>query len=384
MRVVVAMDSFKGTLSAQEACECVRRGLLGARPGMDVVMCPMADGGEGTLDVLLGNPGGRRMTREVSSPIFGRRVRASYGWFPARKLAVVEMAQASGLLLVSGEDRNPMETTTYGTGELLRAALELHPEHVLLAVGGSATVDGGTGAAAALGWRFLDRSGEPAGYGGKSLLKIETIVPPAEKYSAEIRVLCDVDSPLCGPQGAARIYGPQKGARPDMVAELEKGLDNLAQVVKDQLGMDIASIPGGGAAGGMAAGAVAFMGAGLVPGAQAVMEAIGLEEEIRKADHVITGEGRFDGQSARGKVVAGVAVCAKRHDVPVMVIAGDVDGDAAGKSGIVFRRAISARPAGMPVDEAMSRASELLTAAAKEAALSLDSGHCREYDLNER
>jgi len=370
MRVLVSMDSFKGTLSAPEACECVRRGLLKARPDLEVTACPMADGGEGTLDVLLGRPGGVRMEREVAGPFPGRRVRAAFGWFPESQTAVVEMAQASGLLLVPGADRNPMKATTFGTGELLRAALELQPREILLTVGGSATVDGGTGAAMALGWRFLDEKGNPAGFGGEALSKIRKIEPPPACFSSRFRVLCDVDSPLCGPDGAARVYGPQKGATPVMVAELERGLENLARAVREQLGKDITAIPGGGAAGGLAAGAAAFMNADLVPGSQAVIEAIGLKSEIRGADYVITGEGRFDRQSARGKVVAGVAATAKECGVPVIVIAGDVDASAS-KGRMEILRAIAARRPGMPLDAALKRAAVLLEEAAAGAASSL-------------
>ncbi|MGD9873977.1 MAG: glycerate kinase [Kiritimatiellia bacterium] len=368
MRVLVAMDSFKGTLSAKDACRCVKRGLLKARPDLEVVTRPMADGGEGTLDVLLETSGGNRIAMDAHGPIFGRKVRAAFGWIPKTKLALVEMAQASGLLLVSGAERDPMKTTTFGTGELLRAALELHPDKILLAVGGSATVDGGVGAAMALGWRFLDPAGRPVGYGGGELRKIASIVPPRERFPVKCSVLCDVDNPLCGAHGAARVYGPQKGASPDAVVELERGLQHLAQLVNEKLGLDIAAIPGGGAAGGLAGGAAAFMNAELVPGSQAVIEAIGLEDEIRKADYVITGEGRFDGQSARGKVVAGMASVAQKHGVPVIVLAGDVVPYAAEKGEMFFERAISARLPGMPLDEALARAAELLECAAAQAA----------------
>ena len=371
MHVLAAMYSFKGTLSAPEACECVRRGLLKARPDLQVTACPMTDGGEGTLDVLLNRPGGIRITREVSGPIHGRPVQATYGWLPESKTAIVEMAQASGLLLVSGADRNPMKTTTFGTGELLRAALEQKPREVLLTVGGSATVDGGVGAAMAQGWRFLDDAGQPIGFGGEALLKISTIESPSAPFLAGCRVLCDVDSPLCGAQGAARVYGPQKGAMPGMVAGLERGLENLARVVKEQLGKDISVIPGGGAAGGLAAGAFAFMDAQLVPGSQAVIDALGLGDAIRDADYVITGEGRFDGQSARGKVVAGIAAVAKKCGVPVIVIAGDVAPESSSQGDIEFVRAIASRRPGMPLDQALKRAAELLEEAAAGAAARL-------------
>jgi glycerate kinase len=326
------MDSFKDSLPAPRACKIVAQAVASVTPDARIIVKPMADGGEGTAEALIAassrrsEPGGNGqwIERTVMGPLPDMEVSAGFAWFPGDKTAVVEMAAASGLQLLPLGKRNPLKTTTYGTGRLIAAAVEHGAERILLAVGGSATVDGGVGAAAALGWKFLDRKGRQIGLGGGQLHLIDRIVPPAEPSRATVEVLCDVDNPLCGEHGAAKVYGPQKGATEEMVQVLEKGLAHLARMVHDQLGRDIADVPGAGAAGGLAAGALAFMDARLVSGIETVMAQSRLAEALAEADWVITGEGRFDRQSLRGKVVAGVARLAKTSGSKMAVLAGQV------------------------------------------------------------
>ena len=368
VKIVVALDKFKGSLTAPRACEIVRNAIHSIQPGVNIVLRPMADGGDGTAEVLHTALGGQRLAREVSGPIPGTRINASYLWLERERMAVVEMAGASGLALLNQEPRDPLKTTTFGTGELIADSVVRGARRILLGVGGSATVDGGVGAAMALGWRFLDAHGRPVGFGGGELEKIEQLVPPSDLRLPAMEVLCDVDNPLCGERGAARVFGPQKGATPKAVEQLDAGLRHLAKLVKEQLGKDVANVPGAGAAGGLAAGAVAFLGARLVPGVETVMDVIGLDAELADADWVITGEGRFDEQSLRGKVVSGIAKLAAQHGVKVAVLAGSVQvlKSAWRREGIEV--AFSTMKPGMRLDEAMASAEKLLESAARELA----------------
>ena len=364
MKIVVALDKFKGSLSAPEACRIVRDALFSVRPELQIVVKPMADGGDGTAEVLRSALGGEWISLPVTGPLHGMRVTAKYLWIERERTAVIEMASASGLVLLKPEQRNPLKATTYGTGELIRDAVKRGAQRILLGVGGSATVDGGIGAAMALGWRFLDASGKPVGHGGGELERIARVERPTSLQLTEIEVLCDVNNPLCGEQGAARVFGPQKGATREMVERLDAGLCHLAELVKIQLGKSIADVPGAGAAGGLAAGAMAFMNAKLVPGVDAVAEAIDLDDALRGADWVITGEGCFDEQSLRGKVVSGVAKRARKFGVKVAVLAGSVK--AAKPEGIEVL--LATRKEGMSLDQAMANASSLLEKAAGELA----------------
>lgn len=350
MKIVVAMDSFKGSLTAMRACDIVAEAIRSSRPDATVVTKPMADGGEGTAATLMAAAGGEWVPIEVMGPLPEMRVNAGYVWLPATRTAVVEMATASGLPLLRPDQYNPLKTTTYGTGQLIQSAMERGADQILLAIGGSATVDGGVGAAMALGWRFLTADGREIALGGGALSEIREIFPPAngtsdpcpvtsdpknerrvtgderrlDRLPPAVKVLCDVDNPLCGEHGAARVYGPQKGATPEMVEILDANLSHLAARVKDQLGENIKDLPGSGAAGGLAAGAVAFLDARLVSGVDEVIAQNGLRQELADADWVITGEGRFDTQSLRGKVVSGVSRAARESGVKVAVLAGQV------------------------------------------------------------
>jgi glycerate kinase len=324
MKIVVAIDSFKGSLTAVQACEIVAQAIRSMMPQAEVVTRPMADGGEGTASVLMAAAGGQWISRTTMGPLPDMQVDAGFVWLAGDKTAVVEMATAAGLQLLRPEQRNPLRTTTYGVGQLIKAAIEYGAGRILLAIGGSATTDGGVGAAAALDWRFLAEDGQEIGLGGGQLGRISRIVPPKRGLAVAVEVLCDVDNPLCGAHGAARVYGPQKGATPEMVEMLDAALAHLADVVKEQLGRDIAEVPGAGAAGGLAAGAMAFMNARLVCGIDTVMAQTRLHEAVVGADWVITGEGSFDEQSLRGKVVSGVIRIAKAAGAQVGVLAGQV------------------------------------------------------------
>jgi glycerate kinase len=318
------MDSFKSSISAVCACKIVQDTLKSIYPDFKIVSIPMADGGEGTAEAMRAARGGEWIEIRAMGPLPLMQVSAGFAFFPDTKVALVEMAKASGLELLSPEQANPLKTTTFGTGQLIRAAVDYGADKILLAVGGSATVDGGVGAAQALGWKFLDSDGNQIGFGGGQLEYIDKIIKPDELNLPEIEVLCDVDNPLVGEDGAARIFGPQKGATAEMVERLEAGLNHLAEVVRQQLGRQILQVPGSGAAGGLSAGAIAFMDAKLVRGIETIIQESGLAEEISDADWVITGEGRFDSQSLRGKVVSGVTKAAKLSRARVCVIAGAV------------------------------------------------------------
>ena len=323
----------------------MRDGIFSVRPDIETVILPMADGGEGTAEAMMAALGGKWIPLTVTGPLPHMKVEAGFVWLPELKTAVVEMAKASGLPWLKPEEYNPVIATTYGTGELIKAAIEKGATKILLTVGGSATVDGGVGAAEALGWVF-PMSG--------------TIVPPENFEMPEVDVLCDVTNPLCGPNGAAHVYGPQKGATPQMVEELDSRLWKLSEKVFQCLEKDVRDLPGAGAAGGLAFGAVAFMGGRLVRGVDAVMDTIGLADALQGADWVLTGEGRFDSQSLQGKVVDGVARLAKQAGAKTGVIAGCVrltepEWRAAGVSFVA-----SLQPEGMSTEESIRRSRELL------------------------
>lgn len=322
MKIVVAMDSFKGSLTAVRACQITADILLSLRSNLQVVRKPMADGGEGTAEAMIRAMDGVWIAKQVTGPLLSMKADAGFVWFEKDRMALVEMAIANGLPLLTPHQRNPLKTSTFGTGQLINAAIEKGAKRILLAVGGSATVDGGIGAAAALGWKFLDKNSKPVEPTGGNLQEINKIVTPASlSRIPEIEVLCDVENKLLGPVGAAAIFGPQKGATPEMVVQLEKGLIHLAKAVRLHLSKDI-DISHAGAAGGLAAGAVAFMNAKLVSGIDTIIKYTGIEQDIQDADWLITGEGSFDSQSLSGKVISGLAKIARRTNTKIAVLAG--------------------------------------------------------------
>lgn len=373
MKFVVGMDSFKGGLSAAEACRAVGEGLRSALPEAMVVEKPMADGGEGTAAALLAaRADGRWIPVRARGPLAERTVGAGFAWFEDERLAVVEMAAVNGLPLLGEDGRDPLAATTLGTGELIRAALDRGARRILLALGGSATSDGGAGAAHALGWRFFDRSGEsilPRGGNLGEIVRIEA--PSAGVPTVPVSVLCDVTNPLYGRDGAAFVYGPQKGATPEMVEWLDEGLRHLARILSEQHGVDVSGLPGGGAAGGLGAGAVAFLGAKLEPGIDAIVRANGLAHALVGADWCLTGEGSFDLQSLSGKVVAGVARAAGDVGVPTVVLAGRIRVGPADYRSFGIREARATHADSMPVDEVIRREGELIRETAAQWARSI-------------
>ncbi|MCG0240050.1 MAG: glycerate kinase [Firmicutes bacterium] len=369
MRIVVAPDSFKGSLTAAEAARAMARGVRAVWPEAEVLEVPMADGGEGTVDALVAATGGRYVTRQVTGPL-GRPVEARFGILGDGETAVIEMAAASGLLLVPPAERDPRYTTTYGTGELIRAALDLGVRRIVCGIGGSATNDGGAGMVQALGGRLLKADGTEIGFGGAALLELDRIdlsgLDP-RLQDVEILVACDVDNPLCGPRGASAVYGPQKGATPEMVELLDRALGHLADVMARDLGRDVRDIPGAGAAGGLGAGLMGFLGARLRPGVEVVMEAVRLDALVEGAALVITGEGKTDGQTLAGKVPLGVARVAARKGVPVIVVSGAVTPDADRLLDHHIAALLSICEGPIALEEAMARAAELLERATARA-----------------
>ena len=320
-RYVLVPDSFKGTLASREVCAILREEILRAKPDAEVVSIPVADGGEGSVDAFLTAVGGQR----VQVPCHGSHMEEMTGFYGLLPdgTAVVEMAAAAGLPLV-GSRLEPDTATTYGVGELMADAAARGARRIILGLGGSATNDGGCGAAAALGARFLDEQGNAFLPTGGNLDRIAHIDLRGQRSLPEITVMCDIDNPLCGPTGASAVFGPQKGADPEMVRRLDGNLRHLAEVIRRDLDVEILDLPGAGAAGGMGGGAAAFWNGTLKMGIETVLDTVGFDQTVRGARLVITGEGRLDGQSLRGKVVSGVAARAKRAGVPVVALVGAV------------------------------------------------------------
>ena len=325
-RVVIAIDSFKGSLSSIEAGEAAATGVRRALPTAKCAVRPLADGGEGTVDALVAGLGGERVSVRVTGPA-GRPVTATYGLVPGG-LAVMEMAEAAGITLVSGAEKNPLHTTTYGVGEMILDAIEHGAKKFVIGIGGSATNDGGAGMLEALGWRLLDADGNVIPRGGAGLAKLAKIEVPqdfgAQLAALDFKVACDVTNPLCGPNGASAVFGPQKGATPAMAKELDAALSNFAAVAQsvDPDNRAVELFPGAGAAGGLGFAFKAFLNAELVPGVDLILNETRLEEFVRDADIVITGEGRLDGQTVMGKAPIGVARLAKRFGKKVLAFSG--------------------------------------------------------------
>ena len=376
MKVIIAPDSFKESLSALEACHAIEKGWRKVFPDAEVVKVPMADGGEGTVQSLVDATGGRLIHCEVTGP-HGTPVKAFYGMLGDGKTAIIEMAAASGLALVPQELRNPLVTTTRGTGELIVSALNEGVSTIILGLGGSATNDGGAGMAQALGVRLLAEDGFDIGQGGGELQRIARIdMSEADPRLKQVTFVaaCDVDNPLTGERGASAVFGPQKGAGADMVRQLDDNLVHYAAMIKEYLGSDVEQIPGAGAAGGLGAGVLAFLGAELKRGVDIVIEATGLASQVRDADLVITGEGRIDSQTIYGKTPMGVAKTAKLYGVPVIGLAGTLsDGhEVVHEHGIDMVFTIV--PGVCSLDDAMRQAAGNMEQTARNIAMALKCG----------
>jgi glycerate kinase len=365
MKIVIASDSFKGSLSNCQICSIISDEIKKVNSNWQIVQLPMADGGEGTCQCLLEALNGSFIPMSVTGPLLGTLTIAGFGWIQQPKMAVVEMAKASGLELLTEKQQNPMNTTTFGTGQLIKTADKRNPDSILLAVGGSSTCDCGIGAAAALGYKFIDANGDEISPTGRNLSKIVNILPPDKKLNSKVRVLCDVNNPLFGPNGAACVYGPQKGADKKMVQELDDGLRHISKIITDQLNKDIAEVPGAGAAGGLSAGAMAFMNAELVSGIDTIIEYTKLDEKLNNADWVITGEGCFDNQSLSGKVIDGVLKTANKNKVKTAVIAGKVELDEQEYTKAGVAEAFALMQPNMKLSYAISNANSLLRKATR-------------------
>ncbi len=367
MRLLIAPQEFKGSLSARQAAAAIAEGIRRALPEAEVDLLPMADGGPGTVEALVAARGGRCLQASVTDPL-GRPIEAVWGLLEDAASAVIEMAAASGLVLLRAEERDPRIASTFGTGQFIRAALDSGCHRIIVGVGGSATNDGGAGMAQALGARLLDERGDELPRGGAALARLDRIdVSGLDSRLAgcRVQVAVDVTNPLCGPTGASMVYGPQKGATPEMARELDAALARYARVIERDLGVAVAELPGAGAAGGLGAGLVAFLGAEVGPGVDLIAEAAGLADRLAGADLVLTGEGRLDAQTGYGKTVAGVARMAKERGLPVIALAGEVTADATSLREQGIDAALSITPGPMTLAEAEARAAELLAAASE-------------------
>lgn len=372
MRILVAPDKFKGSMTGREAGDAMRAGLLRVWPSAQIDVVPVADGGDGTATALLDAVGGRRIERSVQRPD-GKPVNASFVLLSDGETGVVELAAASGLALMPSGSNDPITATTFGTGELIAAALDAGAHRVILAIGGSATNDAGAGALSALGVRFLDASGSELPRGGAALARLDSIDDSAlskRLNGASIEIACDVDNPLVGPNGASAIYGPQKGASPEDVRVLDAALTHFADIVAKKTGADVRNVPGGGAAGGIAGGFLALAGAKLDHGADLVFELVGFDNRLEGASLVVTGEGRLDRQTLAGKAPFAVAKAAHERSIPVAAVAGTVDlrGDDLEK---LYLLAAEPLVTGKPSEDDMRRARELTTDAAERLARKL-------------
>jgi len=367
MKILICPDKFKESLSAANAAQHIFNGIKKVIPGADCRIIPLADGGEGTVDALVAATNGNKVQAIVSDPLL-RKVNSFYGISGDGKTAFIEMAAASGMALLKPEERNPIITTSYGTGELIQKTLEKGCTNIILGIGGSATVDGGVGMAQALGIKFTDESGKDVPPGGGylgAIRQIDTSGLDARIRNCSITVACDVTNILTGPKGAAYVFGPQKGANPVQVKQLDKNLAHLSALVLEQMHIETVDLPGGGAAGGMGAGIVAFLGGEIRKGFDVVSELIGLDHLIQWADLVITGEGKMDSQTAYGKTPAGVAEKALHYGKPVIAFTGAL-GEGVEKlyrSGFTAIIPIADKP--MPLEQSMSRAAHLLEQAAE-------------------
>ncbi|MGN1267099.1 MAG: glycerate kinase [Dorea sp.] len=330
MKVVIAIDSLKGSLTSMEAGLAIKEGILKAKPDADISVKPLADGGEGTTDALIEGLNGERINLTVTGPM-GTPVNCYYGYLPESNTAVMEMASAAGITLVPSDQKNPLIATTYGVGEMILHAMENGCRNFIIGIGGSATNDGGIGMLKALGFEFFDKDGNDVGEGGQALSKISSISTQnvnSNLSSCNFKVACDVNNPLCGENGATFIYGPQKGVTDHMMESLDKGMASYASVTASSLGCDHMLTSGAGAAGGLGFAFLSYLNAELTPGIELILDAVKLEAELKDADIVVTGEGRLDHQTAMGKAPVGVAKLAKKYNAKVLAFAGGVTKDA--------------------------------------------------------
>lgn len=362
MRILIAPDSFKGSLTAREVADNIEKGILKVYPAAEIYKLPLADGGEGTVDALIYARNGKKVFKEVTGPL-AKPVKAFFGILEDEKTAVIEMAAASGLALLSAEEKNPLQATSFGTGELIKAALDEGVEKIIIGLGGSATVDGGVGLAQALGISFKDKRGQEVPFGGQALVDIETIdLGGLDKRlkDLEIVIASDVTNPLYGANGAAYVFGPQKGATEEMVSILDAGLRNLARVIEKETGKAVGHLAGAGAAGGVGAAFMAFLQARMESGIDLILDLNNIDNILKKVDLVITGEGRIDRQTLMGKTPYGVARRARKFKVPVIGIAGSVESEVMSDLNQYFTAVFSIIKEAVSLEEAMANSQEWL------------------------
>ena len=324
MKVVAAIDSFKGSMTSMEAGNAVKKGILAAKPDAEVWLSPLADGGEGTVDALIEGLGAEKIPVTVAGPL-GEKVSCYYGFLEETKTAVMEMASAAGITLVIKKD--PLRASTYGVGEMIADALKRGCKNFMIGIGGSATNDGGIGMLKALGFEFFDEDGNDVGEGAAALAKIEVIQTENKNpllSGAKFQIACDVKNPLCGKQGATYIFGSQKGVTEEQKSKVDEAMKHYADVTKESLGCDFADCEGSGAAGGLGYAFLSYLAGELIPGVELILHATGLEEKMKNADVVVTGEGRLDAQTVMGKAPVGVAALAKKYNAKVIAFAGSV------------------------------------------------------------
>lgn len=381
MKIIIAPDSFKESLTSQEVANSIESGFKSVFPNAEFIKLPIADGGEGTVDSLVAATQGHIEHLTVTGPM-GEQVESFYGITGDGQCAIIEMAAASGLMLVPASKRNPMKATSYGTGELIAAALNKGVRHIILGIGGSATIDGGVGMLQALGIRFMDNNFDDIPFGGDGLellvnIDIDKLDPRV--HECKIDIACDVNNPLVGTLGAAAIFGPQKGATPEMVDRLDRALNNYADVIKQQLNIECHDTHGGGAAGGMGVAAKVFLNGKLRSGIDIIIETLGFEKELSDCQLVITGEGCIDGQTARGKAPIGIAKLAQRYKIPVIGFAGILSDEAETVHEYGFNAIFSILPRLSNIDDALSQAGDNLYNCARNVAKVLQVGQKLKY-----
>lgn len=365
MNILIVSDSYKGSCSSIEVANSIEKGIKSVDKRIRINKLPIADGGEGTIDSIIQVTKGKIKYLDVLDPL-GRKIKSKYGLLPGNE-AIVEMAAASGLDLLEDTELNPLKTTTYGTGQLINAAIEDGAKRIYVGIGGSATNDGGVGMAKALGVSFKDESGKEIALGGEELIRIDKIdISNINKkiYDVEIIVISDVNNPLCGENGASYVYGPQKGARLEDIKKLDKALSHLADVIKRDLNKDIKNLKGAGAAGGLGGGLVAFCDASIKSGIEIMLDIINIDYYLKDTDLVITGEGRIDGQSIHGKVPVGVAKRSKKYNIPVVAIVGSMGEGAQKTYSHGIDQIVDIIDSPMTLDYAIEHASELIEKAA--------------------
>lgn len=357
MRILLTPDKFKGSLTASAVCAAMTEGILLADPTAEIVAVPMADGGEGTADVLTQSTHGTWYTVTVLDPL-DNPVEAGFGVSGDGKTGFIEMAQASGLRLLNPSTYDPFRANTFGTGQLIGHAIDRGVERIVLGIGGSATNDCGTGMAAALGWRFLDKSGQDLRPCGGTLAEIQTIIAPKITWNGTVEVACDVTNPLTGLEGATYIYGPQKGARAADLPVLDAGMMHLAGLIQKQFGLDLAAMPGAGAAGGLGAGAVLFLNGNLTEGVNLLIKHTQLAEKMIGADLILTGEGRIDNQTLQGKLIAGITRLAQEQPIPVVALCGSLQLTSDELKTLGLTSAFCIMPGPVSLDDALTNAAE--------------------------